>query len=93
MFADMWLQTGLIDQDVCIRLFIGCQTRIAQMSLQIFTAHVNFLKTVNTTAAPQTFNIAETGIPLDSLRINNVTYSSNQFLFHPSHAGANANRS
>ncbi|KAH9978435.1 hypothetical protein BJV77DRAFT_1073912 [Russula vinacea] len=60
MFADMWLQTGLISQD-------------------IFTAHVNFLKTVNITAAPQTFNIAETGIPLDSLRINNVTYSSNMF--------------
>ena len=50
-----------------------------QMSLQIFTAHVNFLKTVNITA-PQKFNTSEIGIPLDSLRNNNVTYSSNMFV-------------
>jgi hypothetical protein len=49
------------------------------MLVQIFTAHVNFLKTVNT-AAPQTFNISKIGIPLDSLRTNNVTYSSNMFV-------------
>ncbi|KAN0113464.1 hypothetical protein V8E52_007745 [Russula decolorans] len=61
MFADLWLQTGLISQD-------------------IFAAHVNFLKSVNTTAASHTFTVAETGIPLDSMRINNVTYSSNHFL-------------
>lgn len=48
------------------------------MSLQIFTAHVNFLKTMNT-AAPKAFNTSEIGIPLDSLRTNNVTYSSNMF--------------
>lgn len=60
MFADLWLQTGLISQD-------------------IFAAHVNFLKTVNTTTVSHIFTVAETGIPLDSLRINNVTYSSNMF--------------
>ncbi|KAI0280295.1 hypothetical protein BGY98DRAFT_1076449 [Russula aff. rugulosa BPL654] len=60
MFADMWLQTGLIGRD-------------------IFAAQVNFLKTVNTTGESHTFTVAETGIPLDSLRINNVTYSSNMF--------------
>ncbi|KAI9507330.1 hypothetical protein F5148DRAFT_1205922 [Russula earlei] len=60
MFADIWLQTGLISQD-------------------IFTAHVNFLKTVNITSAPLTLSIAGVGIPLDSLRIDNVTYSSNMF--------------
>jgi hypothetical protein len=64
----------------------------AQMSLQIFTAHVNFLKTVNTRAAPRQFHISEIGLPLDSLRINNVTYSSNHFVFNPSCAGAHANR-
>ncbi|KAH9957083.1 hypothetical protein BC827DRAFT_1227395 [Russula dissimulans] len=60
MFADLWLQTGLISQD-------------------IFTAHVNFLKTVNITAASLALSIAGVGIPLDSLRANNITYSSNMF--------------
>ena len=53
--------------------------------LQIFAAHVNFLKTVNTTAVSHTFTVAETGIPLDSIRINNLTYSSNLF-FLPSNS-------
>lgn len=60
MFADLWLQTGLISKD-------------------IFTAHVNFLKTVNITSQPLTLSIAGIGIPLDSLRPNNITYSSNMF--------------
>ncbi|KAI0283549.1 hypothetical protein BC826DRAFT_189688 [Russula brevipes] len=51
----------------------------AQVSPQIFRAHVDFLKTVNITSEPLTSNIARVGIPLDSLRIKNVTYSSNMF--------------
>jgi hypothetical protein len=46
------------------------------MSLQIFAAHVDFLKTVNITAM---LTIAGVGIPLDSLRTNNITYSPNHF--------------
>ena len=79
MFADMWLQTGLISQDVRFRFVHLLANNDSQLSLQIFTAHVNFLKTVNT-AAPQKFNTSEIGIPLDSLRTNNVTYSSNMFV-------------
>ncbi|KAH9980459.1 hypothetical protein BJV74DRAFT_887813 [Russula compacta] len=60
MFADIWLRTGLISQD-------------------IISAHVDFLKTVNFTVAPSTLNTTDAGIPLDSLRPNNVTYSSNMF--------------
>ena len=51
------------------------------MSLQIFTAHVNFLKTVKTNAALN-LNIVDIGIPLDSLRIDEVTYSLNHFVFN-----------
>jgi hypothetical protein len=64
-----------------LRLALGLAIEDAQMSLQIFTAHVNFLKTLNTRAAPHRFHISEIGLPLDSLRINNVTYSSNHFVF------------
>ena len=78
MFADRWLQTGLIDQEVRVYLFVDQQNKDPEMSLQIFTAHVNFLKTVNT-SAPKAFNTSEIGIPLDSLRTSNVTYSSNMF--------------
>lgn len=82
MFADIWLQTDLISSDVRIRSPIAL-VKDAQISLQIFTAHVNFLKTVNFTAVSHTFTIAETGIPLDSLRTSNVTYSSNHFASYP----------
>jgi hypothetical protein len=75
MFADLWLQTGLISQDVRIRSLIAKQRRILRFLLQILAAHVNFLKTVNSTAVSRIFTVAETGIPLDSLRIHNVTYS------------------
>ena len=44
--------------------------------LQILNAHSDFLRKVNITAAPLTFSIAGIGIPLDSLRPNNVTYSA-----------------
>ncbi|KAI9442051.1 hypothetical protein BJY52DRAFT_1318827 [Lactarius psammicola] len=60
MFADHWLQTGLISQG-------------------ILHAQSDFLRKVNITAAPLTFSIAGIGIPLDSLRPDNVTYSSNMF--------------
>ena len=83
MFADIWLQTDLISSDVRIRSPIALVKKDAQISLQIFTAHVNFLKTVNFTAVSHTFTIAETGIPLDSLRTSNVTYSSNHFASYP----------
>jgi hypothetical protein len=46
------------------------------MHLQIFTAQVDFLKTVNITASSVTSGIAGVGIPLDSLRPNNVTYGT-----------------
>ncbi|KAH9173652.1 DUF1793-domain-containing protein [Lactarius sanguifluus] len=49
------------------------------ISNAILDAHSNFLKQVNITAAPLTFSIAGIGIPLDSLRPNNITYSSNMF--------------
>jgi hypothetical protein len=64
----------------------------AQVSLQIFAAHVNFLKSENTTGVSHTFTVAETGIPLDSLRINNVTYSSFEsfLLLIPSYVGGSA---
>ncbi|KAI0267828.1 hypothetical protein BC834DRAFT_60087 [Gloeopeniophorella convolvens] len=45
----------------------------------IFTAHSNFLKHVNITIAPLTFSIAGIGIPFDSFRPNNISYSSNMF--------------
>jgi hypothetical protein len=57
----------------------------AHVSPQIFTAHVDFLKSVNITSEPRTSNIARVGIPLDSLRMKNVTYSPNHF-FDPSYA-------
>ncbi|KAH8983428.1 hypothetical protein EDB86DRAFT_2967454 [Lactarius hatsudake] len=49
------------------------------ISEAILDAHSNFLKQVNITAAPLTYSIADIGIPLDSLRPNNITYSSNMF--------------
>ena len=50
--------------------------RITHLRLQILDAHSNFLKQVNFTAAPFIFSIAAIGIPLDSLRLDNVTYSA-----------------
>ncbi|KAH9033214.1 hypothetical protein EDB83DRAFT_2525491 [Lactarius deliciosus] len=50
------------------------------ISEAILVAHSNFLKQVNITAAPLTYSIADIGIPLDSLRPNNITYSSNMFV-------------
>lgn len=49
------------------------------ISQAILDAHSNFLKQVNITPAPLTYSIADIGIPLDSLRPNNITYSSNMF--------------
>ncbi|KAH9053680.1 hypothetical protein EDB87DRAFT_1650741, partial [Lactarius vividus] len=49
------------------------------ISKAILDAHSNFLRQVNITGAPLTFSIADIGIPLDSLRPDNVTYSSNMF--------------
>lgn len=88
MFADIWLRTGLISQDVRI-LLVHPLGRMDAQSLQIISAHVNFLKTVNFAAvAPSTLNITGVGIPLDSLRPNNVTYSPNQFIANPSNIRA-----
>ncbi|KAF8268472.1 hypothetical protein EI94DRAFT_1150399, partial [Lactarius quietus] len=39
----------------------------------------NFLEQVNFSSAPQIFSTSGVGIPLDSLRPDNVTYSSNLF--------------
>ncbi|KAI0306203.1 hypothetical protein B0F90DRAFT_973382 [Multifurca ochricompacta] len=61
MFADRWLQTGLISED-------------------IITAQVNFLRSANITRTSPPFGIAGIGIPLDSWRPDNVTYSSNMFV-------------
>lgn len=60
LFADHWLQTGLISQS-------------------ILNAQSNFLQQVNFTSAPATLTSSAVGIPLDSFRSDNVTYSSNLF--------------
>ena len=43
---------------------------------QILNAQSDFLEQVNFTNAPDTVSISVVGIPLDSLRPDNVTYSS-----------------
>lgn len=73
----------------CVTLVAEQRRKILIFHLQIIAAHVNFLKNVNTTGGSYTFTVAETGIPLDSLRTNNVTYSSFEsfLLLIPSSAG------
>ncbi|KAI9439667.1 hypothetical protein H4582DRAFT_1850840 [Lactarius indigo] len=60
-------------------MFADHWLRTNLISTAVLYDHSNFLKRVNITAAPLTFSIADIGIPLDSLRPNNVTYSSNMF--------------
>jgi hypothetical protein len=75
MFADHWLQTGLISQSV--RVALEEQKEIlAHVRLQILTAQSTYLEKVNFTVAPPTFSVPGVGLPLDSLRPDNVTYSA-----------------
>ena len=75
MFADYWLRTGLIGQDVRVALIFLVEG-ITHVRPQILDAQSNFLKQVTFAAAPLTFSVPGIGIPLDSLRPNNVTYSA-----------------
>jgi hypothetical protein len=75
MFADRWLKTGLISQDVRVAPIFHGEGN-THIRLQILDAHSNFLEQITFAAAPLTFSIPGIGLPLDSLRPNNVTYSA-----------------
>jgi hypothetical protein len=49
---------------------------LAHVRLQILTAQSTYLEKVNFTVAPPTFSVSGVGLPLDSLRPDNVTYSA-----------------